>query len=84
MSNLTVMRKHTHGDLEPSLTPLIAINIPASNGLLMRWAVVRRGAEVKELMIRTFLECEFNSSFSFFCLKSDTDVRGGGDVRRKL
>lgn len=35
--SFNVMRKHTQLDLEPCPPPLISINIPASNGLLMSW-----------------------------------------------
>lgn len=37
MSHFNVMRKHTQLGLEPCPPPLISINIPASNGLLMSW-----------------------------------------------
>lgn len=62
MGNFTVMRKHTHVDLEPCPPPLISIHIPASNGLLMSWTGVQWGAGVKEVMICSFLEYEFNYS----------------------
>lgn len=35
--SFNVKRKHTQLDLEACPPPLISINIPASNGLLMSW-----------------------------------------------